>query len=222
MEQKTGRRTVHLRQSHVVDELQRLVPGARVSGGTFGHWLPPPAAVRRDERASILDEARRAATSRCLKDLLVGVGLPATVPDALAGGGRVWPQGHTGSVSHKGTTVVATIAHVERFLSVGIDIETLDTQDLSGIPGLVAAAETPPALPDGQRLGALFSAKEAIFKAAYPVCRRRLEFGDVTVDWAKGPAQGLVGSARYDDVEVQVRCSVAIPTWAVAIAVVLP
>ncbi len=44
----------------------------------------------------------------------------------MRSGARDWPVGYTGSVSHKGTKVVAALTRIGRVTSVGIDIETLD------------------------------------------------------------------------------------------------
>ena len=44
----------------------------------------------------------------------------------MRSGARDWPVGYTGSVSHKGTKVVAALTRIGRVTSVGVDIETLD------------------------------------------------------------------------------------------------
>ena len=64
------------------------------------------------------------------------VGLRAIEPARLASGARKWPNGYTGSVSHKGTTVVAAIAPTDRMPSIGIDVEWLDADGAPAISGL--------------------------------------------------------------------------------------
>ena len=115
-----------LRAHAIVAELRRLMPEAGVAGGSFAHWLPHPRHVAPAERARLLETARRGATHLCLTDLLVRVGLHAIEPARLASGARKWPKGYTGSVSHKGTTVVAAIVPTDRVPSVWLsDVDVL-------------------------------------------------------------------------------------------------
>lgn len=73
----------HLRRSSLIDELGRIAPELRVAGGTFGHWMPHPRDVPPVERRRLRNTAQRAATDRCLADLLASVGLPAVAPAHL-------------------------------------------------------------------------------------------------------------------------------------------
>ena len=65
---------------------------------------------------------------------------------------------------------------------------------------------------------ALFSAKEAAFKALYPVLGRRLGFEDITVSWTDDRSSCLRGTAHSDGVVLDVRCSTVIPSWVVSVA----
>ena len=70
----------HLRRSPLIDELGRIAPELRVAGGTFGHWMPHPRDVPPVERQGLRNTIQRAATDRCLADLLASIGLPAVAP----------------------------------------------------------------------------------------------------------------------------------------------
>ena len=208
----------HLRFDPLVNELQRLAPEISVSGGSFAHWLPHPATILPIERVGVREKAKREATGRCLTDLLASAGLPAIEPRRLASGARDWPAGYSGSVSHKGTTVVAALVPAGHVRSLGIDIETWDgTEELSTIKGLSAVDELPP---DWKGAGPviLFSVKEAAFKALHPVLDRRLGFEDITVSWTDIRSSRLRGTAHCCGIALDVRSSTAVPARMASVA----
>ena len=215
-----GERTRDLRMDPLVDDFRRLVSGISVAGGAFTHWLPPPADLPPDDRDGVLRQATRNATGRCLMDLLAEMGLPAEEPGHLASGSRDWPAGYVGSVSHKGTKVVAALAPTSEVRALGIDIETLDrAEDLSKIDGLVAADE----LPFGhETLGPviLLSVKEAVYKALNPLTGWELGFGDVKVSWARVHSSDMRGTTRVEGVAVDIRCSIVLSSWVASAAFV--
>ena len=193
------------------------MPEAGVAGGSLAHWLPHPATVTPSERAGLLETARREATRSCLTDLLVRLGLRAIEPARLASGAREWPKGYTGSVSHKGTTVVAAITSIDRAPSIGIDVERLDADGAPAIPGL-SAAEQPWSVSDAAGRTIVFSVKEAAYKALHPIFRHRLDFADVAVSWLRHDSSYSRGFARACGITLDVRCSIAVPSWIVSAA----
>ena len=208
---------VDLRRDPIVDELRRLMPEASVAGGSFAPWLPHPRDVASAERTGLLETARREATRSCLTGLLVRVGLRAIEPARLASGAREWPRGYTGSVSHKGTTVVAAIAPTDHMPSIGIDVERLDAGGAPAIPGL-NAAEQPWSVSDAEGRVILLSIKEAAYKALHPVLGHPLGFADVAVSWLRRGPVCSRGVASACGVTLDVRCSIAVPTWIVSAA----
>jgi 4'-phosphopantetheinyl transferase EntD len=102
----------------------------------------------------------------------------------------VWPSGFLGSISHGAGLCIAQVGRSVDFLGIGVDVEAADavTPDLheavvtadewkvvsSGGPGDWAAATLS------------FSAKEAFYKAYFPVTGVLLDFHDVwlEVDWS--------------------------------------
>ena len=192
-----------------------------MAGGSFAHWLPHPGTVTPPERAGLLETARREATRSCLTDLLVRFGIRAIEPARLASGAREWPRGYTGSVSHKGTTVVVAMMSIARAPSIGIDVERLDADGPPAIPGL-SAAEQPWSVSDAAGRTIVFSVKEAAYKALHPILRHRLGFADVAVSWLRHDSSCSRGIARACGIALDMRCSIAVPSWIVSAACARP
>ncbi|MGP5019069.1 4'-phosphopantetheinyl transferase family protein [Vreelandella alkaliphila] len=104
------------------------------------------------------------------------------------GGNRepIWPKGFVGSISHNDKCAVAVAKYREPVL-LGVDVENWMSQeqsvDLSGI--IAGRAEVSLlkslSLSYSQGLTILFSGKESLFKAIYPVSHRYFEFSDSKV-----------------------------------------
>lgn len=100
-----------------------------------------------------------------------------------------WPPGVVGSISHCGNVCAVAVAESRHFAGLGIDLESIDRIDDS-ITGTVCTADerrqldAMPASSRQRHLSLLFSAKESIFKALFPLTRQFLEFDDVHLDVA--------------------------------------
>jgi 4'-phosphopantetheinyl transferase EntD len=101
-----------------------------------------------------------------------------------------WPPGVVGSLTHCRVYCAAAVALDRDVLTVGIDAEPDDPLG----PGLVRRLCAPAELDALEALGevglrakALFSIKEAVYKAWYPVTHRWLGFHDVEVVAAASP-----------------------------------
>jgi 4'-phosphopantetheinyl transferase EntD len=115
-------------------------------------------------------------------------------------GAPAWPAGVVGSMSHDARLAVAVAASVREYDAVGIDIEPAEALP----PELLDIVATPRERaeivhnPFGGRL--LFVAKEAVYKAVYPLDRVFLEHHDVVVDLQRGQAtvrNGRVVNLRF-------------------------
>jgi len=137
-----------------------------------------------------------AAGRTCARRAMLALGRPASA--ILVGTHRepVWPQGVVGSITHCRGYCAAAVALEQDVTAMGIDGETHD-----GLPTGVLEAITNPAelaalgdLPRGHvhwdRV--LFSAKESVYKAWFPLTREWLDFTDVfvTVDSSGGTFHG--------------------------------
>ncbi len=204
---------MHLQSDRLIDELRRLAPELVISGGSFAHWLQRPRDVPPTARERVLMEAQRDATGKCLADLLASMGLPAVEPARLASGAREWPQGCTGSVSHKGTTVAAAVAGADRARSIGIDVERLDAKPVPNLRGLGVGEQPWASMPEAGGRVVLFSVKEAAFKALHPILGRPLGLEEVAVSWTSISPVRCRGVARACGVALDMRCSRAVPSW---------
>jgi enterobactin synthetase component D len=141
-------------------------------------YLGPNAAQRRRFSFAL---GRAAA-----RDALADIGIAPVAIQRGPAGEPVWPNGIVGAISHTGDLAVAIVGWQSDYAGLGIDLERLS-------PGLsVRAARlvcTPAEMTwvgDGggsSRGTMLFSAKEAVFKALFPIERIWLGFGDAELAW---------------------------------------
>jgi 4'-phosphopantetheinyl transferase EntD len=95
-----------------------------------------------------------------------------------------WPDGIVGSLAHDATTAVAAVARRADYRSLGVDIEPAEPL-AADLLDMVATAGERAAMRDAPLEGRLlFSIKEAVYKAAYPLDRVFLDHHDVEVDVA--------------------------------------
>lgn len=190
----------------MIAELERRGPagvrlGFRVTGdGDAGLLLPAErASIRaRDPTRLRQSGAARSVARRLLRQLGCE---DAAIPRA-ASGAPVWPAGFVGSMAHDDALAVAVVAPVGRVRSVGIDVEPAmplpeEVEDLAVTPRDRCGGADP-------RLASrlLFCAKEAVFKAVFPLDGEVLGFEDVCVDLQSGLASvpgrsgiGIIGAA---------------------------
>jgi len=125
--------------------------------------------------------AGRSLGRRALEQLGV---VPVAIP---VGANRepLWPQGVAGSITHCDGYGAAAVAFASEVRSIGIDAEVHERLS-AGVIGLVARPEEREWIE--ARAGdaicwdrVLFSAKESVFKAWFPIMGRWLGFEDATV-----------------------------------------
>ena len=154
--------------------------------------VAPGAGLFPEEEASIanaVDSRRRQFTAGRLLARRAWQEL-GVAPSALLSDEQrvpVWPAGIVGSITHTQGWCGAVVARAAEVGSVGADVEAASALD----PGLwqrVCRPEERDFLGrhDAQFAGllakAVFSAKESIYKALYPLCGRKLVFGDAAIE----------------------------------------
>jgi 4'-phosphopantetheinyl transferase EntD len=155
---------------------------------------PAGAVLFAEERALLgnaVEKRRNEFTTArvCAREALGALGFP---PVAILTGERgepLWPEGALGSITHCRGYRAAAVAHTSDMLALGIDAEPHDP-----LPdGLIGDIARPEELPRLRRLRAdapqvhwdrlLFSAKESVYKAWFPLARRWLGFEDALLDF---------------------------------------
>ncbi|SEQ18055.1 4'-phosphopantetheinyl transferase EntD (siderophore biosynthesis) [Streptomyces sp. yr375] len=155
--------------------------------------------------ARAVEKRRREFTvvRACARRAMEKLGVP---PQPLLPGERgapQWPEGLTGSMTHCAGYCGAALVRSGDLASVGIDAEPHEP-----LPEGVLSAVALPA--EAERLGRLtadrpevhwdrllFSAKESVYKAWFPLTRKWLDFSEADIDLvADGPAGQAQGAFR--------------------------
>jgi len=167
--------------------IERLLPPEVYSRELRGD--DPGASLFAEEEALVggSTEARRRefATARtCARQALKALGLPEA--PILRGAKRepCWPEGIVGSITHCRGYRAAAVARGAVFLTLGIDAE-IDEALPAGVERYVLRDEERIWLsraPGGVHWGrVMFSAKESVYKAWFPLTGRWLGFDDAIV-----------------------------------------
>lgn len=105
-------------------------------------------------------------------------------------GEPLWPEGITGSITHCYPWNVAVAAKCFNPMAIGVDLEATERVQGTDVSELICHSTELDWVHSGnsqERLTMIFSAKEAVYKAFYPLCRRYIDFKDVELTWV--PAQ---------------------------------
>lgn len=147
-----------------------------------------------EEEAAIeraVDKRRREFTSArgCARQALQGIGYE---PGPIGSGERgepIWPAGTVGSITHCAGYRASAVARSSEIVTIGIDAEPHAPLPDKLLPRIARPEE----LPALRRLDAerpeihwdrlLFSAKESVYKAWFPLAQRWLGFEDATVEF---------------------------------------
>jgi 4'-phosphopantetheinyl transferase EntD len=160
-----------------------------VPGGTL--FPAEEAAIAR-----AVDKRRREfSTGRaCAHAALVQLGLPPAPILRGPQGAPEWPDGVVGSITHCAGYRAAAVARAQDVLAVGVDAEPDETLP-DGVLDRIAVAderawlrETGGSVPGPNWDRLLFSAKESVYKAWFPLTGRWLGFEEavITIDPAAG------------------------------------
>jgi 4'-phosphopantetheinyl transferase EntD len=99
-----------------------------------------------------------------------------------------WPAGMIGSITHCGSYCAAAVTRASGWSGIGIDVEAIDRVGAALAPQIctrpeLRALERRSAQSAGGFLCLMFSAKESVFKAVFPVTRRLFDFTDIEIDF---------------------------------------
>ncbi len=177
--------------------LTEILPAGVAAVEAFGDALD--TALFPEEEAAlggaVAKRRREFTTARaCARTALATLGRPPVPIVPGPHGAPQWPSGVVGSMTHCDGYRAAAVARVQDMLSLGLDAEP-DDRLPEGVldviataderAGLCALASAAPA-PCWDRL--LFSAKESVYKAWFPLTGRWLGFDEATITIS--PADG--------------------------------
>jgi 4'-phosphopantetheinyl transferase EntD len=165
--------------------MEELVPREVVTVATRADLLPTELypEERRALGSAVSRRRREFVTGRaCARAALARIGVP---PQAIASGRSgepLWPSGVVGSITHCDGYRASAVARRTAVAAVGIDAEVHAALP-PGVLATVAGERERSALAvNGLHWDrVLFSAKEAAFKAWFPLTGRRLAFEDAEV-----------------------------------------
>ena len=189
-------------------QLQRVISSVTVPGILFGHRLISPGdefALLPDEMSAFakgVTKVRRSSGAARIvaRELFRQLGRADDAIRKGASGVPIWPDGLVGSLAHDAEIAVAAIARRHDFLSVGVDIEPAEALDSDLFELVATKTERRRVRNDGLAGRLLFSVKEAVYKAVYPLDGTFLDHQDVEVWLDSGMAQvrsGRMVKVRY-------------------------
>jgi 4'-phosphopantetheinyl transferase EntD len=188
--------------------LQRALDSLSLSGVLIGCRLISPGdefALFEEEARSIASRSaavrRRSGAARIVgRQLLARLGYPECAVAKGAAGAPIWPAGITGSFAHDDHVAVAVVGKCSDVGALGIDVEPAKVLP----PELLQLVATPQErrnVCDDPYCGRLlFAAKEAVYKAVYPLDREFLDYHDIQIDLAgrkAGISNGRVIDLRF-------------------------
>jgi 4'-phosphopantetheinyl transferase EntD len=172
--------------------IERILPSCAVGVEAFVD-LPGESAFPGEEHliANAVESRRREfiTARRCAREALSRLGFPPVALHPGSGREPQWPSGAIGSITHCAGYRASTVARAADLNSIGIDAEPhlplpRGVREAVTVPAelgpLSRLAQEEPAV-HWDRL--LFSAKESIYKAWYPLTRRWLGFEEARLSF---------------------------------------
>lgn len=140
------------------------------------------SAAEREILGSRATDTRRsdfAAGRAAARIALQRLGIPGTDVLKGSGGEPLWPPGVVGSIAHSAGLAMAMVARTTHAAAIGLDLERRrpveEITDFVAFDGELAWLASKPDLSE-DRLIELFAAKEAVFKAVFPMVHRHFGF----------------------------------------------
>ncbi|SHE52595.1 enterobactin synthetase component D [Modicisalibacter ilicicola DSM 19980] len=162
------------------------------------HGIDAPASVR---QAAAKRRAEFLAGRLCVREASRRLTGAPCVPDIAPSRAPLWPSNIVGSITHSGTLAAALVASASHYQGIGLDAEAL--MSLQRGERLAPQILTPnerdwlASLPTEQRgafVTQVFSLKESLFKALFPLVGVRFYFQDAElIDWSDESQRASLG-----------------------------
>jgi enterobactin synthetase component D / holo-[acyl-carrier protein] synthase len=170
--------------------IEKILPAGVASAAAYHD--PPDALLYPEEEAAVVravgKRRREFGTVRwCARRALAELGLPPAPITPGERGAPRWPDGVVGSMTHCDGYRAAAVARAGDVATIGIDAEPHGPLP-DGVLDAIARMEELPMLDELHRRSGqvqwgrlLFSAKETVYKAWFPLTGRWLGFEDVSL-----------------------------------------
>lgn len=171
---------------------QSAINALAFPGILIGHRLISPGdehALMQAEApafaSSVINVRRASGAARIVaRQLLMRLGQSECALPRAPSGAPIWPAGVLGSLAHNSRVAVATVGMCRDIGALGIDVEPAEALPPE-LLDLVATPQERLKIRDDPYQGRLlFVAKEAVYKAVYPLDQTFLEHHDVEIDLA--------------------------------------
>lgn len=180
---------MHVTTNATSQPLQRAIDAMTVPGIVVEHRLIADGdelALLPEEMAafsaSVIKVRRASGAARIVaRNLLTRFGQPPCAIRKSVAGMPIWPRGIVGSLAHDSEVALAAMAAQRDFLSVGIDVEPAEPLEAELLEIVATAKERESIVGEPCHGRLLFSVKEAIYKAVYPLDGTFLDHHDVEV-----------------------------------------
>ncbi|MFJ4682209.1 4'-phosphopantetheinyl transferase [Streptomyces sp. NPDC088789] len=186
-----------------------LLPGSVVSVETFGPDDDAEAALYPQEAAlvarSVTKRRREFATVRvCARRAMDKLGVPPQPVLPGERGAPGWPPGLVGSMTHCEGYAAAALARAGDLASLGIDAEPHGALPEGVLESIALPAERirlarlTAAHPGPHWDRLLFSAKESVYKAWFPLTRKWLDFSEADIELIPDAGVDTRGTLRAE------------------------
>jgi 4'-phosphopantetheinyl transferase EntD len=188
----------------VIDELLPATVVAVEAYGADGTGAAPLYPEEEVVVAAAVDKRRRefAAVRACARRAMEKLGVPPQPVLPGERGAPRWPEGLTGSMTHCDGYCAAALVRTTDLVSLGIDAEPHAAlpDDMLGAVALPAEERRLTRLaahrPDVHWDRLLFSAKESVYKAWFPLTGAWLGFEEADIDLHVAPGASRTGGFR--------------------------
>jgi 4'-phosphopantetheinyl transferase EntD len=134
-------------------------------------------------QGSSLEVRRASGAARIVaRELVARLGMPVCAIPKAVSGFPMWPKDLVGSIAHDREIAIVAIAKANEIVSLGVDIEPPDAMHIELFEVVATNAERRQIGFNPLLTGLLFTAKEAVYKAVYPLDMIFLNFLDIEID----------------------------------------
>ena len=187
--------------------IEELLPDPVVTVEAYGNDEPAGAALDPEEEAVVakaVDKRRRefAVVRSCARRAMEKLGVPPQPVLPGERGAPGWPAGLVGSMTHCDGYGAAALVRAADLASLGIDAEPHKTLPEGVLPAVALPAEADRLRrlagdhPDVHWDRLLFSAKESVYKAWFPLTGKWLDFTEADIDVFADPGERHSGGLR--------------------------